>query len=97
MPEGKPHIAQKGPIKVAVEAGKSHFGCACAGVPADAGKTYYWCACGLSRDQPMCDGSHKGTDFRPLMYTAEAAGDAWFCACKQTGTPPLCDGTHKNL
>ncbi len=27
--------------------------------------TYYWCACGRSKNQPFCDGSHKGTDFKP--------------------------------
>ena len=26
---------------------------------------YAWCACGLSKNQPFCDGSHKGTGFAP--------------------------------
>ncbi|MFT4651259.1 MAG: CDGSH-type Zn-finger protein, partial [Flavobacteriales bacterium] len=29
------------------------------------GETYYWCSCGQSKKQPFCDGSHKGTEFRP--------------------------------
>jgi CDGSH-type Zn-finger protein len=76
-----PHVAQKAPCKVAVETGK----------------TYHWCTCGLSKNQPMCDGSHKGTTYTPLAYTADVTGDKWFCACKHTGTPPMCDGTHKTL
>ena len=30
-------------------------------------KKYYWCACGKSTNQPFCDGSHKGTDFSPIV------------------------------
>jgi mannose-6-phosphate isomerase-like protein (cupin superfamily)/CDGSH-type Zn-finger protein len=62
------------------------------------GRTYFWCACGLSRKQPFCDGSHNGTDFQPLHFTATAgAGEALLCCCKQTRTPPYCDGAHTNL
>jgi len=35
------------------------------------GKTYPCCACGNSRIQPFCDGSHKGTDFSPVIFKAE--------------------------
>ena len=28
--------------------------------------TYYWCACGQSKNQPYCDGTHKGTTFSPM-------------------------------
>jgi CDGSH-type Zn-finger protein len=59
--------------------------------------TVFWCVCGKSANQPYCDGSHAGTDFRPLRWTAEESGERWFCVCKQTGTPPFCDGTHKTL
>ncbi len=54
----------------------------------------FWCACGQSNDQPFCDGSHVGTEFSPLSFTADADGEAYLCACKRTGTPPYCDGTH---
>ena len=77
----EPVIAQKAPYPVAVEAGK----------------TYFWCACGRSATQPFCDGSHKGTGFTPVQYTAAASGTTYFCGCKHTATPPLCDGTHKTL
>ena len=35
-----------------------------------------WCTCGRSKDQPYCDGSHRGTDFKPLMFTPPADGVA---------------------
>jgi CDGSH-type Zn-finger protein len=74
-------IAQKGPFKVEVEAGK----------------TYWWCACGRSAKQPFCDGSHKRTDLSPQKWVAGKSGPAWFCGCKRSATEPLCDGTHKAL
>ncbi len=49
------------------------------------------------REQPFCDGSHKGTSFTPVAYTPEKSGKAFFCGCKASGTQPLCDGTHKKL
>ena len=77
----EPVIAQKSPIPVTVEAGK----------------TYYWCSCGKSVTQPFCDGSHKGSDFAPTPFTAEKDGTVYFCGCKHSGNGPLCDGSHKNL
>ena len=74
-----PVIAQKSPIAVEVEAGKS----------------YWWCSCGKSKGQPFCDGSHKGTDFTPVEYKAEKSGTVYFCGCKATNNAPLCDGSHK--
>ncbi len=76
-----PHIAQKAPYPVEVEEGKS----------------YFWCACGQSKNQPFCDGSHKGTGFTPVKYTADASKKVFFCGCKQTANAPLCDGSHKSL
>lgn len=58
------------------------------------GKTYYWCSCGRSQNQPFCDGSHQGTEFEPVAYTAEKTGTVYLCGCKKTGNQPLCDGTH---
>ncbi|MBM3643747.1 MAG: CDGSH iron-sulfur domain-containing protein [Alphaproteobacteria bacterium] len=76
-----PVVASKAPVKVNLEAGKD----------------YWWCSCGLSKNQPFCDGTHKGSGMVPMKYTAEKSGDHWLCACKKTGKSPLCDGTHKSL
>jgi CDGSH-type Zn-finger protein len=76
-----PDIPQKAPFAVAVEAGKA----------------YWWCACGRSAAQPFCDGSHKGSSFRPVKYEADTDGRVFFCGCKHSGNRPLCDGSHKQL
>jgi CDGSH-type Zn-finger protein len=76
-----PKIAQTAPFPVEVEDGK----------------TYFWCACGQSQRQPFCDGSHKGSAFTPVKYTAEKTGKVFFCGCKHSSRQPLCDGSHKAL
>ncbi|MCB2295563.1 CDGSH iron-sulfur domain-containing protein [Clostridium algoriphilum] len=77
----EPKISQKSPIAVDVKKGE----------------TYYWCSCGRSAKQPFCDGSHKGTTFKPVKFTAEKDETTYLCACKHTKNPPFCDGTHKGL
>jgi CDGSH iron-sulfur domain-containing protein 3 len=61
----------------------------------EADKNYFWCACGGSKNQPFCDGSHRGTEFSPVKYTADENKPVYFCGCKATASPPLCDGSHK--
>jgi CDGSH-type Zn-finger protein/mannose-6-phosphate isomerase-like protein (cupin superfamily) len=62
------------------------------------GRKYLWCGCGRSKSQPFCDGRHKGTDYRPVMYEAHSKNEeVLFCGCKHTKTPPFCDGEHNNL
>ena len=63
-------------------------------VEVEKGKSYYWCACGKSKNQPFCDGSHKGTEFSPVEYKAEETKKKFFCSCKQTDNQPFCDGSH---
>ncbi len=59
--------------------------------------TYWWCSCGRSQGQPFCDGSHKGTGFKPLkVEIAEERSVAW-CACKHSAGPPYCDGSHRDV
>ncbi|MCH8814181.1 MAG: CDGSH iron-sulfur domain-containing protein [Chloroflexi bacterium] len=77
----KPVIAARNPAKVELNAGEE----------------YNWCRCGRSSNQPFCDGSHRGTSFIPLTFTAEKSGEAVLCQCKHTGNAPFCDGTHAGL
>lgn len=72
------HVARPFPIYVKVKKGQK----------------YFWCACGLSKNQPWCDGSHKGTNFKPVQYMPENDCNARLCMCKQTKTSPLCDLSH---
>ena len=42
------------------------------------GKSYFWCSCGKSSKQPFCDGSHKGSEFNPVVYKAELTKKMFF-------------------
>jgi len=56
-------------------------------------KSYYYCTCGLSVKQPLCDGMHFGTKFKPLKFQlAERQMKMFLCGCKMTETAPFCDG-----
>ena len=77
----EPTIAQKSPIPVEVEAGKD----------------YWWCSCGKSKNQPFCDGSHKGSIFTPVKWDAAESKTVYFCGCKHSGKGALCDGSHNKL
>lgn len=59
-----------------------------------AGQHYFWCSCGLSAKQPFCDGSHKGSDFSPVKFTATKSEKLFFCGCKASQKAPFCDGSH---
>ena len=59
--------------------------------------TYYWCACGLSKGQPFCDGSHKGTEFGPEKMEITEPRTLALCGCKHSKTGAMCDGSHAGL
>ncbi len=61
-----------------------------------AGK-YAWCACGRSSKQPFCDGSHKGTEFTPIIVEIQEDKKIAWCGCKHTKNGTFCDGTHSSL
>lgn len=77
----EPKIAQKAPYVVEVVAGKD----------------LYWCACGQSKNQPFCDGSHRGTDFVPLLFKPQETGKQYLCGCKHSKNKPFCDGSHRDI
>lgn len=77
----KPIIADNKPIKIKLTAGEK----------------YYFCVCGRSKNQPFCDGSHVGTEFKPKSFTVEQSGEAYLCRCKHSANIPYCDGTHKQF
>jgi CDGSH iron-sulfur domain-containing protein 3 len=59
--------------------------------------TYYWCSCGQSKNQPFCDGGHKGTDFSPVQLKLETKQKVALCNCKHSGNSAFCDGSHTKL
>jgi len=77
----EPKVAQKGPYQVELTEGKP----------------YFWCACGLSKRQPYCDGSHKGSGIEPVRFVAESSGVFNLCGCKMSDDKPFCDGQHNVL
>jgi CDGSH-type Zn-finger protein len=77
----EPKIAQKAPFAVQAEKGQK----------------YFWCACGLSENQPFCDGHHKATDLKPVLFEPTESGTNWLCGCKHSKNKPFCDGTHRTL
>ncbi|ABZ77846.1 ferredoxin-dependent glutamate synthase [Shewanella halifaxensis HAW-EB4] len=77
----KPIVADNKPIKVSLTQGKE----------------YYFCSCGRSKNQPFCDGSHAGSEFKPKAFKADKTEDAFLCQCKHSANPPFCDGSHKQF
>ena len=76
------YIAGRTPIKVDVKKGE----------------TYAWCSCGASNGQPFCDGSHKGTKFKPNVWKCEEDATIHMCACKlTTDEKGKCNGFHKRI
>ena len=63
-------------------------------VECEQGQTYYWCSCGRRKNQPYCNGLHRGTDFTPVAFEAEETKKMFLCGCKKTNNTPFCDGSH---
>ncbi|KAJ3126635.1 hypothetical protein HK098_007312 [Nowakowskiella sp. JEL0407] len=64
-------------------------------VELEPGVDYYFCSCGKSKNQPFCDGSHKGSGLSPKKFTVDEKKTYYLCGCKATENAPFCDGTHK--
>jgi CDGSH-type Zn-finger protein len=57
--------------------------------------TKYYCACGSSRNQPYCDGSHKGSGLYPAKVEIDEEKTVAICSCGLSQKLPFCDGAHK--
>ncbi|NPA35417.1 MAG: CDGSH iron-sulfur domain-containing protein [Chlorobi bacterium] len=59
--------------------------------------TKFWCACGRSKNQPYCDGSHKGTGISPVKVEITEKKKVFWCGCKHSEKGAFCDGSHRHL
>jgi CDGSH-type Zn-finger protein len=55
---------------------------------------YAYCTCGRSAHYPCCDGTHRGTEFRPIKIVLEGRAQMAWCACGRSRAQPYCDGSH---
>ena len=47
----------------------------------------------MSKKQPFCDSSHKGTLFNPVKFSLDHKVDRMYvCGCKLSTEAPFCDG-----
>lgn len=60
-------------------------------------ETRAFCMCGLSKNAPLCDGSHASTDIVPKMVTFDEDKTVYACGCCQSSNKPYCDGSHNNI
>ena len=63
----------------------------------DVDQKYLYCTCGKSTKGGLCDGSHKNSGFKPLIFSPEKTRSHDICQCKQTKNPPYCDGSHSDI
>ena len=56
--------------------------------------TKVYCTCGQTQTQPYCNGSHKGTDSKPMIAEIEEDRQVAWCGCRRSSESPFCDGTH---
>lgn len=59
--------------------------------------THAWCACGESSNQPYCDGSHRGSEFTPIIEQVTEDKTVAWCGCKHSANGAFCDGSHSKL
>ncbi|MDO6736846.1 CDGSH iron-sulfur domain-containing protein [Wenyingzhuangia sp. 2_MG-2023] len=57
-------------------------------------KTYAYCTCNKSEDRPFCDGNHKDTVRKPLLFKIPETEMIFLCTCGSTQNAPYCDGSH---
>ncbi len=57
---------------------------------------FAYCGCGMSETLPLCNGNHRGTEFKPIKITPEHDTTMALCRCGKSKTKPECDGSHLN-
>jgi CDGSH-type Zn-finger protein len=55
---------------------------------------YAWCACGKSSKGVHCDGSHRGSEARPVIVDLDEKKRVAWCACGKSAAGAFCDGSH---
>lgn len=59
------------------------------------GQTIFVCACSKTNNPPFCDGSHKGSGIRSIMYTSTEDKTVYLCKCGKSKTLPLCENNQE--
>ncbi|MEA2111692.1 MAG: CDGSH iron-sulfur domain-containing protein [Campylobacterota bacterium] len=57
---------------------------------------FAYCSCGLSETFPLCNGNHRGTEFKPIKITPNKDTTVMLCRCGKSKTKPKCDNSHLN-
>jgi len=58
----------------------------------------YWCAAaGGSKSQPLCDGTHKTTEFTPVKLPSTKAEKVWLVRLQAHAQPAVLRRNHKTL
>jgi CDGSH-type Zn-finger protein len=55
---------------------------------------FAYCSCGLSEIMPRCNGSHRGTEYKPIKITPQHDTSMSLCRCGKSKTKPTCDHSH---
>ncbi len=59
--------------------------------------THKACSCKKSKIFPLCDGTHEGTEFKPLLFEIHRTTGVALCHCGLTNNFPYCEASHKKL
>lgn len=46
--------------------------------------TFAWCTCGKTATPPFCDGTHRGTKFKSVLFKLPEKRKEWLCQGDQT-------------